>query len=93
MLMNNQYFQELIGCSIADFLAPFIGADDPIDEAICSLLYKMQSNGSAVPQGFTTEARRYIVEARTAEYLASLPEGGAVAMLAEVRSQLRAIGN
>lgn len=61
-LVDDTYFQALIGMPIADFMVQFSTADSPIDEAICHLLYKLQAVGLPVPQDFTAQAKRYIVE-------------------------------
>jgi hypothetical protein len=55
-------FEDLIGGSIADLLEPFVGADNPINNAICSVLYKMQDSGTQVPKGFTVEFRQYLTK-------------------------------
>ena len=59
--MDNAYFQELIGMPIGDFTAQFVGVDDPIDDAICWMLYKVQESGAPTPKGFVDQARRYLL--------------------------------
>lgn len=66
--MNENYLEQLIGGSIADFINPFVGASDPVDDAICSVLYKMQSEGADLPQDFVSDFRRFIVANLAADF-------------------------
>lgn len=65
-IVSNADIQSLIGMPIAEFINQFSGAENPIDDAICCLLYKLQGAGTPVPQGFTDQARKYLVEAKEA---------------------------
>jgi hypothetical protein len=58
------HFQDYVqgikhGANVAEFLEDFLGVEDPIGEAICSVLYDIQNNGQETPYNFVAALRAY----------------------------------
>lgn len=58
------YFEDLVkgikyGCSVSEFIEDFLTSDDPIGDAICSVLYGWQEEGIEAPYNFVKAMRAY----------------------------------